>query len=68
MLIGQDCAYCGVGPGPFNGIDRTDNSLGYFTANVISCCATCNNAKGTMSVTTFKAWAISLYQQLQEKQ
>ena len=34
----------------YNGIDRIDNDLGYVDGNCAPCCATCNYAKGTLSL------------------
>lgn len=44
----QPCQYCGD-PIPTIGIDRVDNTLGYFRGNVVPCCTTCNLMKGTSS-------------------
>jgi hypothetical protein len=62
-LTGQLCYYCGSGPlnkfkaknGDFiyNGIDRVDNNMGYFTANCVPCCTNCNVAKRQLSVEDF---------------
>ncbi len=41
----------------YNGIDRTDNDLGYITTNVVPCCATCNYAKKGKTVEEFFTWA-----------
>lgn len=40
-----------------NGIDRTDNSVGYTPDNCVPCCRTCNFAKGSLTSEEFKAWA-----------
>lgn len=32
----------------YNGIDRVDNSVGYITSNVVSCCFRCNKGKSTL--------------------
>lgn len=58
-LITSDCAYCGQRanwPASRNGIDRVDNSRGYAQDNCVSCCATCNSAKGTKSQSEFYEW------------
>jgi 5-methylcytosine-specific restriction endonuclease McrA len=44
----------------WNGLDRVDNSRGYTVDNVVTCCATCNRAKGTMTAGEFLAWAEQL--------
>lgn len=41
------------GPFTFNGIDRLDNSGGYVSGNIVSCCQRCNMAKGKMSAGDF---------------
>lgn len=46
-----NCFYCG--DEHTFGIDRVDNSIGYYDNNVVSCCSTCNYAKGTMSSEVF---------------
>lgn len=37
----------------YNGVDRRDNKAGYTSANVVSCCATCNFAKRDLSEEAF---------------
>jgi len=64
----SDCFYCGnapsinrKGPGavkrrrahPVNGIDRMNNSLGYFLGNCVSCCTACNMMKKAKSIHSF---------------
>lgn len=68
-LTSLPCQYCGGLPATtfttlskngsftYNGIDRVNNSLGYISGNVVSCCSTCNRAKLMMSVDEFLAWA-----------
>lgn len=59
-LIKNNCHYCGKPPISFtkrgmsgelicNGVDRLNNSLGYFELNVVACCALCNRLKSDMS-------------------
>jgi hypothetical protein len=58
-LITSECLYCGYVPSwPTSrvGIDRVDNSIGYTEDNCVSCCFTCNSAKGEKSVEEFIAW------------
>mmetsp|Transcript_31693 Transcript_31693/g.74026 ORF Transcript_31693/g.74026 Transcript_31693/m.74026 type:complete len:490 (-) Transcript_31693:174-1643(-) len=49
-IVAMPCHYCGKASDPprhHNGLDRLDNSLRlYSAANVVSCCGTCNFAKG----------------------
>jgi len=75
FLLLADCHYCGGGPSTsmlygrtdekevfmYNGIDRVDNSMGYTTDNVVTCCKACNLAKRGMSVGEFLAWVSRVY-------
>ena len=55
-IIFKDCTYCGAKPKNVsernrnlrlhNGIDRMDNSMGYFITNIVPCCSVCNSIKG----------------------
>lgn len=69
LLTKGCCEYCGVvphrvwkgssrcmSPYVYNGVDRIDNSLGYTTNNVVSCCLTCNRAKNNLSLEEFQKW------------
>lgn len=74
-LINGNCYYCGSGLSneftwrykyevtslPFNGIDRIDNTIGYTINNCVSCCHTCNSAKGELTFDQFREWALKLY-------
>lgn len=42
QIKGKPCFYCGY-ENPKNGIDRFDNSKGYFKGNCVPCCKVCNN-------------------------
>lgn len=67
-LISQDCNYCGAPPEKvyrrrklngvlvYNGVDRIDNSEGYYAENCAPCCEVCNRAKNTMDLEDFLAW------------
>jgi hypothetical protein len=69
-LMADSCFYCGLKPSQvvtnkygkgdfiYNGIDRVDNSRGYETDNVVTCCKTCNRAKDVMTKEDFISWAI----------
>lgn len=57
-FIQAPCQYCGLAPA--NGIDRSDNALGYVPGNCVSCCADCNRAKSNMTSERFRAWIIRL--------
>lgn len=62
-LVLSNCFYCDTRPEQivrngndsfiYNGIDRIDSSLGYYTDNVVPCCKRCNFAKHTMSQIDF---------------
>lgn len=71
-LTKQNCYYCGSLPKQvwttygkkypyvYNGVDRTNNKLGYILQNCVSCCQICNRAKGTLEITAFIQWALKL--------
>ena len=48
----------------YNGLDRVDNSKGYTLDNVVPCCAACNRAKRSMSVSEFSTWIHRLHQHM----
>jgi hypothetical protein len=72
-IVTQDCYYCGSPPrsSPYNktaygdtkinGIDRVDNTLGYFLGNCIPCCKNCNVAKAQLSQSEFFALISAIY-------
>lgn len=51
-LFNADCFYCG-GINETKGMDRVDNSKGYESGNVVSCCRICNSMKNTLSYDDF---------------
>ena len=62
--IYKRCFYCGSSPRAetnnggngeivYNGIDRVDNSLGYFQENCVTCCKNCNQMKMGFSLVEF---------------
>lgn len=65
-LFKAPCHYCGTAPQNcyqkdranvlYSGIDRVDNTQGYEVGNVVSCCHTCNAAKGKIGYAEFVAW------------
>ena len=66
-LITSPCHYCGSASGwpeSRNGIDRVDNAVGYTVKNTVSCCRTCNTAKGTKTVVDFVAWVEKVHAHL----
>lgn len=72
LLINNNCYYCGALPEisiftsssenrrdrelVYNGIDRINNSLGYFLENCVSCCFLCNSAKSDLDHVKFLEW------------
>lgn len=40
----------------YNGIDRSDNNLGYTKNNSVSCCKICNYAKNDLEIEEFQVW------------
>lgn len=67
-IVTRPCHYCGLPPSNnksprrwrdarWSGIDRVDNTRGYELGNVVPCCKTCNNAKRSLTVEEFMAWA-----------
>lgn len=46
----------------YNGIDRVDSSLGYFTNNCVSCCTNCNIAKNDLSTSIFLNLVKKIYE------
>lgn len=67
-LTKSNCFYCGIEPKQifknnfnngnyiYNGIDRIDNSEGYFLENCVPCCGDCNLSKGTKTYDEFIDW------------
>lgn len=53
-LVKSPCFYCGdFSKTNINGIDRTDNSIGYIESNCVSCCWTCNRMKNSLGKEEF---------------
>lgn len=75
----KDCYYCGAKPNNvtrsptyngdyiYNGLDRIDNAKGYTMENVVSCCKTCNSAKGILTIQEFKDWLERAYNKIFKK-
>lgn len=68
-LTSENCHYCGRQPSNvskskksnngtfvYSGIDRMDNTKGYISNNVVSCCKKCNMAKRNMPYEEFMVW------------
>lgn len=72
-LTSQPCFYCGSLPSQgykderlnglyvYNGVDRTDNTIGYTADNCVPCCGVCNKAKGTMPQREFLDLVTRIY-------
>ncbi len=73
QLVTQNCYYCGDEPKQtststykdnfeaINGIDRIDSNKSYNVENCVSCCATCNIMKGTLSKYSFLSQIHKIY-------
>ena len=55
-LFRMNCYYCGAEPQPLNGIDRSNNMLGYTKNNTVPCCQMCNKAKSNASINDWNNW------------
>lgn len=77
ILIQNTCYYCGRSPSsvvnegtkfvePFlyNGIDRVDNTQGYHSKNVVTCCYRCNCAKNNQNLDDFLAMIKAIYDKI----
>lgn len=76
----QNCFYCNRPPSTtrkarrmngdftYNGIDRVDNSEGYLSNNVVTCCKICNRAKHSLTVAEFQEWMRDLSEAFYAKQ
>lgn len=65
LLVDANCYYCNIAPQQiyktgrntgyyfYNGIDRIDNDLGYYTDNCVACCGKCNRYKSNDSKEQF---------------
>ena len=72
-LTKQNCHYCNKPPSNIerarrfnggyvhNGIDRLDNTQGYYIENVVPCCGNCNTFKMDTSVDEFRETVINIY-------
>jgi hypothetical protein len=76
-LVTGACHYCGVPPKQevygtlgtskrrasftYNGIDRSDNDIGYTIDNCVTCCGSCNMAKRNMPAGKFVEWIRRIY-------
>ena len=82
-LTSSNCFYCGCNPShiskkderekPFgvykhNGIDRTNNSKGYFIDNCVPCCRECNTFKLDFKLETFLCRVKKIYEHMQMSQ
>jgi len=62
-IASSSCFYCGDSPQLWkrkminvNGIDRSNNNIGYIKDNCVACCKTCNRAKHAMTLSEWEAW------------
>lgn len=74
-IVRKNCYYCGSELSniftskykgyslkiPYNGIDRVDNTKGYYLDNVVPCCYHCNRTKRDMTVEEFRAHIEKIY-------
>lgn len=70
-LTQQNCFYCGIKPQQvmrskngdciYNGVDRSNNQIGYHITNVVSCCGRCNFLKLDLSQDEFKQIITKIY-------
>lgn len=76
-LISASCYYCGVTPTlpteyinaisvdrtkfHRNGVDRVNNSIGYYRHNCVTACEMCNMAKNNTPVNSFLSWIERVY-------
>lgn len=69
MYAKQNCYICGKKPSRthVNGIDRIDNTKGYFEENIASCCGTCNYLKKDLSYDEFLDKCVVMYTCLSKK-
>ena len=51
-LWDKSCYYCGITV-KTRGIDRIDNTKGYFSDNIVRCCQKCNSRKRTKTIDKF---------------
>lgn len=80
-LVTGECFYCGRKPSSlfqervgskcrcyYNGIDRVDNTIGYLSGNVVTCCRVCNKSKHTQTYDDFVLMChkISLMHQIKD--
>lgn len=77
----KSCFYCGIEASnvsniarlkrgrsfQYSGLDRVDNSKGYFTENVVACCHVCNWAKMDMTLSDFRQWVACVHAHLLTK-
>lgn len=71
-IFKQNCFYCDKIPSSiyksrsnsinfiYNGIDRLNNSAGYFENNVVPCCGDCNLLKGILDKDQFLEWITNI--------
>lgn len=75
----QNCFYCGSSPQRYfqkektkkgflyNGIDRINNTKGYYSGNIVPCCKSCNESKSDLDRNDFISHIEKCYHYLIEK-
>lgn len=68
QIVSKPCHFCGKASDPphhYNGLDRLDNSLRVYTSsNSVSCCGTCNMAKGKLTEEFFLQQCVKIAMRL----
>jgi len=81
-LSKRNCFYCGAPPSSlrntgknsykssytYNGIDRINNSIGYYIENVVSCCKICNFSKSNRDQKEFILWVQQLAKHIKKSE
>jgi hypothetical protein len=73
LLIQRNCFYCDIKPKnktyrhllKYNGVDRLDNTKGYFVNNCVPCCEWCNKGKMDKTVSEFINWINSVHKNIE---
>jgi len=67
-----NCGYCGQAPSNkfskhsflYSGLDRIDNTKGYYVGNVLSACKKCNIKKSAMTQSDFREWIFAVHKHM----
>lgn len=60
------CYYCGMEIISGSGLDRIDNTKGYFVGNLVPCCKYCNNLRGNLLTKEETEQVIKILKQLRK--